>query len=215
MVIIENVGVAFIHIPKTAGTSIVKWMQDNCNGQLLLSPHAGINQLKERNVVLPKDTQFFTVVRNPFARQLSHYRYHLEMFKHTVRENEEKKIIDPRAIRILGELAKGFEHWFLSEQEFVRPEPRWWNYKWTNQCEWIDVANTHVIDVANTHVMKFANLQNDIQWLFDKTQCYAQLPMENVSGSYKEDYRDHYSQRLRKIVEERHQQDLVLFDYKF
>ena len=207
MVIIENVGVAFIHIPKTAGTSITRWMQDNCNGQLLLAPHAGINQLREKNVVLPKDTKFFTVVRNPFARQLSHYMYHLDMFRRVVKENEEKKIIDPRPVRILGELAKGFEHWFLSEQQFVFPQPRWWNYKWTNQCEWIDVANTHV--------MKFANLHNDIHWLFDKVKCYKSLPMENVSGSYKDDYRDHYSQRLRKIVEERHQRDLVLFDYKF
>ena len=207
MVIIEDIGLVFIHIPKTAGTSIVKWMQDNRNGQLLLSPHAGINQLREKNVVLPKDTEFFTVVRNPFARQLSHYRYHLEMHREIVKNNQQKKIDNPRAVRILGELEKGFEHWFLSEQEFVRPEPRWWNYKWTNQCEWIDVANTHV--------MKFENLQDDIQWLFSKTGCYSLLTMENVSGSYKEDYRKHYSQKLRETVERKHQRDFELFGYTF
>jgi hypothetical protein len=207
MVIIEDIGLVFIHIPKTAGTSIKKWMQENCNAQLAGSPHAGVGQIKEKNIKLPDNTQFFTVVRNPFARQLSHYRYHLEMHREIVKHNQQEKINDPAPVRILEELEKGFEHWFLEEKEFVRPNPRWWNYKWTNQWQWIDVDNTHI--------MKFENLQEDIQWLFNKTNCYSPLTTENASGSYKENYRDHYSQKLREIVEREHQRDFELFGYTF
>ena len=67
-----------------------------------------------------------------------------------VKSNTEKKIKNIESIRILERLEKGFEHWFLSEDEFVRPEPRWWDYRWTNQLEWIN---------ENTHVMKYEELE--------------------------------------------------------
>ena len=206
MVIIEDIGLVFIHIPKTAGTSIKKWMQENCNAQLAGSPHAGVGQIKEKNIKLPDNTQFFTVVRNPFARQLSHYKYHLEMHREIVKHNQQEKINDPEPVRILEELEKGFEHWFLEEKEFVRPNPRWWNYKWTNQWQWIN---------EKTHVMKYETLDRDIQWLYEKTGINNPLPFENVSGSYKLNYREWYSKKLKNIVETKHKNDLEKFNYSF
>lgn len=206
MVIIEKLNLVFIHIPKTAGTSIKKWMQDNFNARLAGSPHAGVGQIVEKKIKLPTDPIFFAVVRNPFARQLSHYMYHLNMHKDIVKFNNENNINDPTPIKTLERLEKGFEHWFLSDDEFVRPEPRWWDYRWTNQCEWIN---------DNTYVMKYERLKKDIQWLYDRTGCDKPLTFENVSKSYGLDYRDFYSEKLKKIVEQRHRADLKKFGYAF
>lgn len=206
MVIVEKFNLVFVHIPKTAGTSIKKWMQKHFDARLEGSPHAGVRQIEEKKINLPKHPIFFAVVRNPFARQLSHYTYHLHMHRLIVKFNAERKIKDPGPIHILERLEKGFEHWFLSKDEFVRPEPRWWDYRWTNQHEWID---------ENTHVMKYEQLEKDIQWLYEITGCHEPLPFENVSKSHEYNYRHFYSDILRKEVEKKHKADLDKFGYKF
>ena len=208
MIILKDHNLVFVHIPKTAGTSIISWAQENLNTELMMSPHAGMHQMSQRQIIDLRKHMFFTVVRNPFARQLSHYMYHLNSFQTAVMNDQEKKIENVRNTRILKDLEKGFEHWFIDTQEYVMPQQRWWNYKWTNQCDWIIPSMTHV--------MRFEMLEDQISWLFHRTKCYNKpLSRLNSTGSYQKDYKDHYSQKLRKIVEEKFERDLTVFKYSF
>ena len=206
MVIIDKCGLVFIHIPKTAGTSIMTWMQNNFDARLEGSPHSGIKQIMEKKIKLPPNAKFFTVVRNPFARLFSHYYYYLQGHRVLVQYQTQNNIENPRNVRILERLERGFEHWLLSDDLFVRQDPRWWDYRWTNQHEWIN---------DQTHVLKYENLASEIKWLYDMTGCNKSLTMENVSGSGLLDYKEQYSKEMRELAEKKFKVDLEKYDYEF
>lgn len=60
----------FIHIPKNAGTAIVK----SLNREIVW--YVGHHSIGVQSLSLPKDIKCFAVVRNPFARLLSWFMYH-------------------------------------------------------------------------------------------------------------------------------------------
>lgn len=62
-------GTTFIHIPKTAGTSISKILG------FYGANHSSISMLSERHKI-PDDHEFFTIVRDPLSRFISAY-YHI------------------------------------------------------------------------------------------------------------------------------------------
>jgi hypothetical protein len=70
--------VLFIHIPKTAGTSITQALDLLGRNKWVKNPqlrnHDPYFELQKNNVI-PKDTFIFSVVRNPFTRAYSYYNH--------------------------------------------------------------------------------------------------------------------------------------------
>ncbi len=74
----------FIHIPKTAGTSVEQFFNDN-GGCLFLDrktringhsiQHSTYSELKDMKMI-PSDYRIFTVIRHPYDRFLSDYNYY-------------------------------------------------------------------------------------------------------------------------------------------
>ena len=83
MVRLEDLNITFLHIPKNAGTSIESWLVDNCNGDTFLDElrHEKPYQVKR----LFDDIGWsFCVIRNPFERVVSWYKYFHSQGKITI-----------------------------------------------------------------------------------------------------------------------------------
>lgn len=68
-----NNNIIFIHIPKTGGSSINKYFF-NQNLVFNTGKHRGIKYYKDNNFDLSK-FYIFTVVRHPYSRMVSYYKY--------------------------------------------------------------------------------------------------------------------------------------------
>jgi len=74
--------IRFIHIPKTAGTSVIDWLRHNKVPFKLgrYSPHKGYTKQHStaydwHSAYPEKERNFFTIVRNPFTRIVSYYNF--------------------------------------------------------------------------------------------------------------------------------------------
>jgi hypothetical protein len=80
---IPSLDLAFIHIPKNGGTSILQWIEENFEYKKIGSKHVdikGFTACKYGNV--PRPRYYFSVVRNPYSRILSWFYYQEKMIKY-------------------------------------------------------------------------------------------------------------------------------------
>lgn len=62
----------FIHIPKTGGTSVTKWLMNNVVGyNRVIGKHSKMNEHQ-----ISDDTFVYTMIRHPYNRVISGYNYH-------------------------------------------------------------------------------------------------------------------------------------------
>lgn len=147
--------VTFIHNPKTAGTSISSWLDDNFT-TIQGRKHGHIVEVNE---FFPRTEKTFGVVRNPWERMASWY-----MFSNGGTVN--------------------FKHWLLtrfgnfqnnlSYQPFLLWARNWYRLD-TPQHDWF---GTHTI------ILKYENLEEDFQQIQTLLGCNNPLPMLNLSREY-------------------------------
>ena len=70
--IIDEYKVIFIHIPKTAGTSI-EYYFTNKNWKRKTHKHTDIHEIKERFKDIYNSYRKFTIIRNPYDKLISYY----------------------------------------------------------------------------------------------------------------------------------------------
>ena len=80
MPIFEKQKKIFIHIPKTAGTSIGTFFEENYKKSLILNQFKHNTFIEYQNLLKNNLNNYaiFSVVRNPYDRILSYFKYHLE-----------------------------------------------------------------------------------------------------------------------------------------
>jgi len=73
----------FIHIPKSAGSSVVNVLENSTGGQKKFSidPHSTFDAFKKHYPNLVLNKKVFCIVRNPFCRFVSIYRFINRDFK--------------------------------------------------------------------------------------------------------------------------------------
>tara|TARA_R110001632_G_scaffold187260_1_gene307706 strand:+ start:60 stop:650 length:591 start_codon:yes stop_codon:yes gene_type:complete len=179
----------FIHIPKTAGTSIETWLQNNANGTQTVDfkkYDEAINEPWERRHskqhTYPITTPSMTVVRNPYDRQISLYKFCRDNSAHV-----ENLSFDDFTMRPTEFVLKAFErrglNVFESQLEYCDPMP--------------------------TYVLGYETLERDfslIQTLFD---CVEPLPYLNVSDKLDIVYTEEQAETIYK----RFEQDFLTFNY--
>jgi len=192
----ERRNIAFIHIPKTAGTSVCNWMGNNLKGARRLGhKHCDIMEFKEE-YHKPKD--YFTVVRNPYARLLSWYFYQGQMTKLRINASKWNNLYDKGMI---DAFEAGFEKSLDHETYYT------------------DVCMKNQIDYYDSSakfVLRHETIQEqwiDIQRWF---MCYEPLPKDNIGiKGMKIDYKDYYTTKTRKFVEKHFEADLETLKYTF
>ena len=183
----------FVHINKTAGTSMekalvdygVKKLQEKGDLKFELnynqSQHFNCDEYKKYLGSEYDDYFKFTVVRNPFDRVVSYY--------------------------YGGAIQKGlnFKDWvvdrYLNEnyKDYIR--------MYSDYTHWFDK------DEINC-VLKFENLDQDFIKLKETLDLNCELGKANVNKS-RTHYRDYYDNKTKDIIENHFEKELNTFQYKF
>jgi hypothetical protein len=203
----------FIHIPKTAGTSIEKalgifgdWRQENrrmmfgytsarrTNGKEFSSPFLQHFTARELMEVLPADiwSYFkFTFVRNPWDRIVSVY------------SNK-----DPHLCQFAR--SRGIELEGTSFDDFVARTMDLDHAHLRSQADYIiGESGEHLIDFVG----RWERLDQDFAEICERIGTPLALPKENVSR--RSHYRDYYSASSKNMIAVRYKADIEMFDYDF
>lgn len=123
--------IVFIHVPKTGGTTIEKWLMDCCDRFLLFSksPPEGLRvtpqhlSLNSVRILLDFDvnTYSFTIVRNPYDRMESEFFYRKNFLKSF---SKKRKGID-------------FSKWVIESLKNVQGNPFYYDNHLQKQCSFL------------------------------------------------------------------------------
>ncbi len=178
----------FIHINKTAGSSIAKSLEIT-EAHFTLSEYENIykNKFGEN---LPQNIDIWTSIRNPFDRVASEYHYR-------IKTNQNKMQVNPIS----------FDEWV--KKVFVEKDPSYRDREimFLNQNEWVKGTKNY-----NINFIRFENLQEDFQKLANEYKVES-LPWKKKSDNlnYKETFSDISKETIFQVFKE----DLNRFNYSF
>lgn len=214
--------VAFIHIPKNAGTSIranlrkagpdfrafdaIDEAHRKVRNQAFANhfPYWKIQELlRDTNSDIPFESmKVFMVVRNPWARMLSLYRHRLRKLDWHYEGKERNTELDKKVCRA------GFVPWLTQtphEGDSVLTR--------TAQLEWgINLDGEMGVDKI-IMMEKLVKLYADTLGPWDIT--VPPLGKSNVGDGVSKDYRKHYTQEARDHIEKWFAPDIEAFGYEF
>ena len=177
----------FIHINKTAGSSIETALELSLNHQTATEKIAQIGRPTW-------DRKFsFSVVRNPWDKVVSHYHYRLQTNQTQLGEH-------PIAFREWVKLAYGDRdpHYFDNPKMFM-PQHDWL----------VDDAGNIAVD----YICRFETLQEDFAHVCKAIKRKAELP--HTKRSQRSHYSHYYDDESRQVVTHCFQKDIDRFGYQF
>lgn len=202
----------FIHIPKTAGISIQKWMKMKYR-KLHERIHLPIDQIDNYENYFT-----FTVIRNPYDRAFSAYKYRGQVL-------ENHKLLGIKdCFHELNDWHKGFAFWVknyfhIPWKHFNKggkpltlysPQGTGMLIVHLPQLDWITIQNKIVVN----KILYFETLDEDIKSLNQYNN--NPVPKKNKSlYQLKNSYKDYYDTKSKKIIERHYEKDLDTFKYSF
>lgn len=186
----------FIHIPKTAGTSVLKALGKNTKeGRYHLPWYV----YKNANPNYFDNSFKFCFVRNPWDRAYSAYEYlksgannsaPTEMVQSIGRFNDFNDFV------IKG-LSKGFFRsnlLFLPQSDFI-----------------LDYDGNPIVDFMG----RFENLDDDFIQIAERLKISPLLDTTNVTPKKRANYRDAYTQKSMGLIADIYSSDIRFFNYEF
>lgn len=176
----------FIHVPKSAGSSVVSWMKVNFPEHERVQGHPSLPMVRQYWDV----KRSFAIVRNPWSRFVSMY-FYLKQYGFYWKENNITCEDD-------------FPSWndFIEKMDYTTAS---WNTLSTNQAAWLE-GGVDFLFKAETLSDDFIAIQNLLN-------CHAPLPYINTSAH--DDYRMYYSESQRNRIAKVFEQDIDLYRYAF
>lgn len=203
----------FIHIPKTAGTSINSYFHPGipfhyknadyerlfgwCPKRKIHMQHATAKQLLELELVSEEvwNEYFkFTFVRNPWDRAYSDYKW----------------------IQEFSGVKGSFKSYLNKEKEFkdILNDNSNYNYLGDHlslQTEFFDFSGKYKVD----YMGKFENFALDIQFILNSLSIYSKFDIHSNKSVRKNDYSLFYTNTMKKMVDELYKDDIEKLDYSF
>jgi hypothetical protein len=177
--------IIFVHVPKTAGTSIL--------GSLLDSPNIKIKGHKIASLYSEKDFEnsfFFSVTRNPYDRFISHWLYH------TTNYNGNKFI--KKNIDIKN---KSLKEYYKISQSMSQ-----YSNNWQSITKFLS-NNFKKIDF----LIRFENIDQDWLELCDKLKIKKTLLA--LKQTQHKHYNYYYDNETKKLIENLYSEDFDNFEY--
>lgn len=204
----------FIHIPKTSGSSIAKYLVDRGYGK----KHSGASfpehgALADPNFRMPNhisEKTIFSIVRNPYEREFSQWKYHTE---------KGDLVIKPT-----------FEEWVLWRySDFKMPidwfikERQEWTYNRLKKFSTQPMIGYLLDKHGKCRVQRIGNFENREE---DTSKIFSELKIEYVPYHYphiekctlpikSKDYKKYFTKETKELIEERYKPDLDVFGYSF
>lgn len=196
----------FIHIPKTGGNSITRWMQENLDAKITKrKQHATVQDVNAGNHSLgPIDNLGwkFCVVRNPWDYMVSWYAFQKMLAESRIQviknnpnlqsSNKDKFNLSLQQSKI-ERLNLGFEVWLKNTQWVTQ-------YTWAKDCDYI---------------IKFENLNSDFKTVQEKLDCFIPLGHLNKTTGRPKSYQDYYTQETIDIVAQKYAIDIKTYNYDY
>lgn len=177
--------IAFIHNPKTAGTSISTWLDENFATKRGRK-HGHYLEVQE---YFPDTVFTFGVVRNPWSRLASWYHF-----------------ANPANQTFQQWLAERLQRYDVGPS--FNPTMTWaknWYSLATPQADWFG-------DDTN-YVLRFENLAEDFEQIKNILHCTQDLCIINANTAY--DYRSLYNDDLAELVRDIYIKDVIKYNYEF
>ena len=202
--------ILFIHIPKTGGSFVESTFGKYAQKSPTLSIKAARGHLtyREYELVFRQNSldigtfHTFCVVRNPWA-------WHFSWFNYLKNDKDGLKSGMP------------LEHYLFQ------------SFSFNDYVEWLTQPDRHLIskgymhyqqkdfivndegDVVVNEVLKQEELYTELQGFVRKHNLSIVVKDKSVNVSTKDDYRAHYSDSSIEIIEQKHADDIRLFNYAF
>jgi len=194
----------FIHIPKTAGTSIIKMFNmDEKEG------HISCNQYEESNKILYDNAYKFAIVRNPWDKFVSCYEY-AKMKKSYWHSINGDSIYGKHIDYDLVTKYDNFNDFIKYLSDIEEPILPLKSVNWTYQYQWI-CDNKFNIKIDT--VYRYEHLNYMIKDLNNKFNYNLELP--HINKSKDKDYKTYYNDNSIHFVNKIYKKDIDLFNYKF
>lgn len=193
--IYDKLNCIFVHVPKTAGTSIEKCLRDINDKNQIVGGHSTSDSLlkfKKRDF---SNYFTFTIVRNPWDRLLSAYLYMHKMDTCSILGNKpikEHKTFESFVMNYCTEKV-------IHENMHLKP-----------QYIFLCIKDKIAVDYWG----KYEHLNDEWSLICRKLKVNINLPWLNKSNESNE-YTSHYTEEMRKKVEKLYIKDIILFNYQF
>jgi len=186
----------FVHIPKCAGKSISAYIMQNATQFWTIHPksHATIQDLRETKKDLGTT---FAVVRNPYARVVSIYKY---LF-----EDDIAKIIEPTI--------PYFHHKpDLSWHKKLRKEyPKITFSEFVNKLPYMPTAQTQNSFLPVDKILRFESLSDDFTFIQNKLN--TSMPLLKINNTNTKHWKEYYTHDTADIVYEKYAKDFEVLNY--
>ncbi len=189
----------FIHIPKTAGSSI----REVLYGSIYGGSHA---TAREFQILFPEEFQSyykFAVVRNPWERLVSAYAYFYKGGN-----NSDLDLVVQEKMKSLD----GFEGWcdYLYEESLSKLRSLPIVPHFAPQTSFIADENRGVIVDS---ILRFENLQDDFEAV--NNGLFSGVKLGRHRSTKHDNYRNYYNTKTRNLVEKIYFDDIELLKYEF
>ncbi|WP_198648537.1 sulfotransferase family 2 domain-containing protein [Cyanothece sp. BG0011] len=208
-----------IHIPKTAGTSLMRALHRNRYTTVRPYPKYSLLNIirKSKGIDLPalhakandfkvvmgervwEDIFSFAFVRNPWDLMVSSYFWWLQIAPASRKERVRKQAEE---IRLLGSFSAFINS--VYGQNMI-------NDRWGNLVDWIADEQGQIIV---KFVGRFENLEVDWQHIC-KVLDFNDSKLSHRNQSKHRDYQSYYTDQTRKLIEHRFEWAIQEFQYKF
>lgn len=181
----------YVHIPKTAGTSITNLFDFKQQG------HATMNDVEK-----PKKYMLFTVIRNPWDRFASAF-YYSSMDKSYWHDNINNVSPHPDYLTLKNlEFNEAIRKYYNKEIKLVSQHFRPMLFYLNADLSKFDL------------IIRYENLSEDINNLLQKLNLHKEIQVVN-SSNRRQDYRLLYEEDTKQMIYELYKDDIETFGYTF
>ena len=197
--------IAFVHVPKTAGTSVFNYFEFKknvrslhrcfCNYTVSLT-HLTLHQMHD--LINIKNYYKFAFVRNPWDRLVSKFNFDLQQNKGSIKPFYHNGNFDD----FIKNLSDNFNYILqLKPTQFI-------------SCHFVPQTNfVFSKKIKLDFLGRFENFDQDISKLAEKFNIKKEIKHENKTNH--KSYDLYYSNKTRDIVEKLYKEDIKNFGYTF
>ena len=203
MLVNDNHNFLFVHIQKTAGSSITDVLSKTEKTKKLVYAHSMVNTI---DITKYQNYYKFCFVRNPFDRLVSWY----NMLIHKKHNNDWSKYVLQNSKNFSGflDLTDVIMEKNLSEKRSVINYPKSISF---NQLDYItDVDGNIVMD----HIGRFENLVEDFDIVM-KNIGINKYHLPHINKYKHKNYREYYTDKDIEKVYAMYKRDIEYFNYNF